>query len=97
LAVGVASKISFDGHAGQVTPSASGTFGSPLRAKAPRLAIIACRGAGGGDAGWPASQDDDIECSEQGDRTGGLGDVSRGFSQRHDSPPLNPGRSCAAG
>ena len=41
--VGVASKISFDGHVGQVTPSASGAFGSPRRAKAPRLFIIASR------------------------------------------------------
>src|ERR1700758_4067430 len=41
FAVGVASKISFDGQVGQVTPSACGAFGSPLRANAPRLAIIA--------------------------------------------------------
>src|SRR6476619_7668636 len=45
FAVWVASKISFEGHAGQVTPRAWGAFGSPLRAKAPMLSIIACDSA----------------------------------------------------
>src|SRR6185295_18317093 len=40
FAAGVASKISFDGQVGQVTPS-SGVFGSPSYAKAPMLFIIA--------------------------------------------------------
>ena len=45
LSVGVASKIGVDGHIGQVSPSALGAFGSPRRAKAARLAIIACDSA----------------------------------------------------
>src|SRR5262245_52564814 len=40
FAVGVASKSSIDGHVGHVTPS-SGLFGSPVRAKAPMLRIMA--------------------------------------------------------
>jgi hypothetical protein len=45
LSVGVASNSSFDGQVGQVTPSAAGAFGSPLRAKAARLSIIAFESA----------------------------------------------------
>jgi hypothetical protein len=44
FAVGVASKSSIDGHVGHVTPSA-GVFGSPVRAKAPMLRIIASASA----------------------------------------------------
>jgi len=42
LAVAVASKISLDGQIGQVVPNAAGAFGSPCRANAARLCIIAC-------------------------------------------------------
>ena len=41
LSVRVASKISLAGQIGHVTPSAAGAFGSPLRANAARLSIIA--------------------------------------------------------
>jgi len=40
LCVGVASNFSIAGHRGHVTPSV-GVFGSPVRANAPRLCIIA--------------------------------------------------------
>ena len=41
LSVRVASKISLAGQIGHVTPSAAGAFGSPLRANAATLSIIA--------------------------------------------------------
>src|SRR5262245_700661 len=45
LLVGVVSKCSVAGHTGQWTSSAADSFGSPCRAKAPRLRIIALASA----------------------------------------------------
>src|SRR5215471_9734844 len=45
LLVGVASKCSVAGHTGQWTSSPADSFGSPCRAKAPRLRIIALASA----------------------------------------------------